>query len=121
MKQASEPTLAEAGVPEDPSGNHSTHTFNLLALGTLFQLTLRQNARGRRVLIFSFLFLMPAILAFFAHMNNPNADVTYLELGIIFYLIPHALLPLIALVYSAGIIQDEVEEQTLTYLLVRPL
>ena len=35
--------------------------------------------------------------------------------------IPHALAPLAALLYSAGIIQDEVEDQTLTYLLLRPL
>jgi ABC-2 type transport system permease protein len=32
---------------------------------------------------------------------------------------PHALAPLTALLYSAGIIQDEIEEQTLTYLLMR--
>ena len=38
-----------------------------------------------------------------------------------FNLIPHALAPLAALFYAAGIIQDEVEEQTLTYLLLRPL
>ena len=30
-------------------------------------------------------------------------------------------MPLAALLYAAGIIQDEVEEQTLTYLLLRPL
>ena len=36
-------------------------------------------------------------------------------------LIPHALLPIVALAYAAGIIQDEQEEQTLTYLLIRPI
>ncbi len=30
-------------------------------------------------------------------------------------------MPLAALLYATGIIQDEVEEQTLTYLLLRPL
>ena len=38
-----------------------------------------------------------------------------------FMFIPQALLPLVALVYATGIIQDEQEEQTLTYLLVRPI
>jgi ABC-2 type transport system permease protein len=36
-------------------------------------------------------------------------------------LIPHALAPLTALLYAGGIIQDEIEEQTLTYLLTRPV
>jgi ABC-2 type transport system permease protein len=39
----------------------------------------------------------------------------------IFNFIPHALVPLIALLYAAGMIRDEIEEQTLTYLLLRPL
>ena len=38
-----------------------------------------------------------------------------------FMFIPQALLPLVALVYATGIIQDEQEEQTLTYLLIRPI
>jgi ABC-2 type transport system permease protein len=44
-----------------------------------------------------------------------------IEFVLIFHLIPHALLPLAALLYASGMIQDEQEEQTLTYLLVRPL
>ena len=44
-----------------------------------------------------------------------------LQFALIFNLIPHALAPLAALLYATGIIQDEVEEQTLTYLLLRPL
>src|SRR5262249_44106047 len=32
-----------------------------------------------------------------------------------------ALVPLTALLYASGMIQDEIEEQTLTYLLIRPL
>jgi ABC-2 type transport system permease protein len=36
-------------------------------------------------------------------------------------LVPQALLPLAALLYASGIIQDEQEEQTITYLLIRPI
>jgi ABC-2 type transport system permease protein len=43
------------------------------------------------------------------------------EFGLILNLIPHALIPLAALLYASGMIQDEIEEQTLTYLLIRPL
>jgi ABC-2 type transport system permease protein len=35
--------------------------------------------------------------------------------------IPQALLPLVALLYASGVIQDELEEQTITYLLIRPI
>jgi len=35
--------------------------------------------------------------------------------------IPQALLPIVALLYASGIVQDEQEEQTITYLLVRPI
>ena len=35
--------------------------------------------------------------------------------------IPQAMLPLVALVYASGIVRDEQEEQTITYLLIRPI
>jgi hypothetical protein len=38
-----------------------------------------------------------------------------------FMFIPQALLPLVALLYASGMIQDELEEQTITYLLIRPI
>jgi ABC-2 type transport system permease protein len=95
--------------------------FMASALAALFVLTLRQNLRGRRLLVMSLLFLLPAILAgaiqWFPYPPPPDS----LEFAFIFNLIPHALAPLTALLYAAGIIQDEVEEQTLTYLLLRPL
>jgi ABC-2 type transport system permease protein len=91
------------------------------ALAALFVLTLRQQLRGRRLLVLSLLFLIPAILAcvFKFVPFAPPPDV--LEFALIFNLIPHALAPLTALLYAAGAIQDEIEEQTLTYLLIRPL
>ena len=46
---------------------------------------------------------------------------TFAEFFLVFNLIPQALLPLTALVYASGMIQDEIEEQTITYLLIRPL
>jgi ABC-2 type transport system permease protein len=95
--------------------------FDLTALTALFVLTLRQHLRGRRLLILSLLFLLPsalAVLVKFAPHPPPPAEP---EFYFIFNLIPHALVTLTALLFAAGIIQDEVEEQTLTYLLLRPL
>jgi len=95
---------------------------SLSALGSLFAMTLRQHIRGRRLLVLSLLFALPAVLAATVNlMQCVPLAVADLEFPLIFTLIPHALAPLAALLYATGIIQDDVEDQTLTYLLVRPL
>ena len=86
-------------------------------------LTLRQHLRGRRLLVLSLLFALAERAGCcwstcFTPFPPPTAEVQFV---FIFNFIPHALAPLAALLYATGIIQDEVEEQTLTYLLVRPL
>jgi ABC-2 type transport system permease protein len=92
------------------------------ALATLFVLTLRQHLRGRRLLVLALLFALPSALAaivnLLSHFPPPATEVQFV---FVLNFIPHALAPLAALLYATGIIQDEVEEQTLTYLLVRPL
>ena len=129
-----------------------TQRLPLAALGTLFWLTLRQHSRGRRLLIFAFLFLLPTLLVclirtfdpliqpheqtfVLAPLHLPSVPVSFtglvylapslyrlreLEFAIIFTIIPHVFVPLTALVYSSSMIHDELEEQTLTYLLIRP-
>ena len=94
--------------------------FMVSALAALFVLTLRQNLRGRRLLVMSLLFLLPAVLAGAVKWAPHPPPPEMMEFLLIFNLIPHALAPLTALLYAGGIIQDEVEEQTLTYLLLRP-
>ena len=59
-----------------------------------------------------------AILIRSTHGREPSR---VLEFVFAFMFIPQALLPLVALLYASGIIQDEQEEQTMTYLLVRPI
>jgi ABC-2 type transport system permease protein len=95
--------------------------FNLGGLGALFVLTLRQHLRGRRLLVLSLLFLLPAVLVVVVRLTPKPPPAGELEFAFVFNLIPHALATLTALLYAAGIIQDEVAEQTLTYLLLRPL
>jgi ABC-2 type transport system permease protein len=95
--------------------------FDPVALAALAVLTLRQNVRGRRLLVLSLLFLLPVVLAGVVKLVPYPPTPQELEFAFVLTLIPHALAPLTALLYAAGIIQDEVEEQTLTYLLLRPL
>ena len=91
-------------------------------LAALFVLTLRQLVRGRRLLVISLLFALPAAVAAVINLASrvaPTAE--QLQFALVLNLIPHALAPLAALLYATGIIRDEVEEQTLTYLLLRPM
>lgn len=106
----------EAGPRPRPGGG-----FNLTAMAALYRLTVRQHLHGRRWMVMTLLFLLPAGLAVLIRATAPDAPSIGIEFIIAFFLIPQALLPLIALVYASGIIQDEQEDQTLTYLLVRPI
>jgi ABC-2 type transport system permease protein len=95
---------------------------SLGALATLFVLTLRQYVRGRRLLVAVLLFGLPSVLAVVVNLLAPYPPpLEEIKFAFVLNLIPCALTPLAALLYATGIIQDEVEEQTLTYLLVRPL
>jgi ABC-2 type transport system permease protein len=96
-------------------------SMKLSALATLFRLTLRQQLRGRRLIIICCLYLLPCGLVMLVRSVEEHVIATDAELGILFTLLPHTLVPLTALLYATGMIHDEIEEQTLTYLLVRPL
>lgn len=99
-----------------PSGG-----FGPAAVGALYTLTLRQHLHGKRRLVLGALFLTPAILACVVRATAPDVPAIVLEFLFVFMFIPQALLPLVALIYGSGIIQDEQEEQTFTYLLIRPI
>jgi ABC-2 type transport system permease protein len=93
----------------------------LSALAVLFGLTLRQQTRGRRLWLLIALYALPCVLAIVLRSLKRPAPPDILEFGLIYTLVPHGLAPLTALLYAGSMIHDEVEEQTLTYLLVRPL
>lgn len=91
------------------------------ACWTLYALTLRQHLRGRRWLVMSLLFLLPVGLAIVIRLTAPVVPPQQLEFLLVMIFVPQALLPIAALLYASGIIQDEQEEQTITYLLMRPI
>jgi ABC-2 type transport system permease protein len=93
----------------------------LASLGALYGLTLRQHLHGKRWLVVGALFLLPALLAGLVRVTVPEEEPAILEFVFVFMFIPQALLPLVALLYGSGIIKDEQEEQTFTYLLIRPI
>jgi ABC-2 type transport system permease protein len=75
------------------------------------------------LLALALLFLLPGVLARVIQHYAPDFDRhrNEVEQVLVFYMIPQALIPLTALVLASGMIRDEVEGQTLTYLLIRPL
>jgi ABC-2 type transport system permease protein len=90
----------------------------LSALAALFGLALRQHLRGRRLIVLCFLFLLPSVLAVIIKLSPHAPTPGELEFALVLNLLPSALATLTALLYAAGMVRDEVEEQTLTYLLL---
>ena len=128
--------MSTLSASPDPASMPSTGTASdlprsrLAAVLGLFSLCLRQTASSRRLILIAFLLLLPVGLAGLARYYDTDGfaddQLTHwqpqeAEFQLLFMMFPHALLPLTALVFSAGLVQDEIEEQTLTYLLVRPL
>ena len=110
-------SIARAAAPRrSPTGG-----FSITALWALYGLTLRQHLHGRRWIVVAGLFLLPAGLAVLIRATAGTSPAVGVEFLLAFMFIPQALLPLVALVYASGIIQDEQEDQTLTYLLIRPI
>lgn len=99
----------------------TSHTSLLSACWTLYTLTLRQHVHGKRWIAVVLVFLLPAGLAILIRSTGAPVPSRFLEFLLSWMLVPQALLPLAALLYASGIIQDEQEDQTITYLLIRPL
>jgi ABC-2 type transport system permease protein len=91
------------------------------SLWALYDLTLRQYLRGKRWMVVALLFAVPAAMAILVRTTSAEVPAISLEFLLVQMFIPQVLLPFIALLYASGMIRDEQEEQTLTYLLTRPI
>jgi ABC-2 type transport system permease protein len=99
----------------------ATGGFSIRPLWALYQLTLQQYLHGRRWIVIGALFTLPAALSILLRATASKVPPVGLEFILVFMLLPQAILPIVALLYGSAMIQDEQEEQTITYLLVRPL
>ncbi len=119
MTLARLPTAADQTRRQDASKHK--RDLRLSPCWTLYTLTLRQHLHGKRWLVMGALFLLPASLAVLIRATAADVPGIALEFLLVFMFIPQAILPLVALLYASGIIQDEQEDQTITYLLIRPI
>jgi ABC-2 type transport system permease protein len=96
-------------------------------VGAVVRLGLQQLLRSKRTIVFALLGLFPPVLSLlFAllrsiprlHINATGFDF-FSQLMLVFYL--QFLLILVALFYGSALINSEVEDRTLTYLLLRPV
>lgn len=113
---------AEKANPDQSAPIGSTFRRSRVgAYWTLYLLTLRQHLHGKRWMAAALLFVLPVGLATLIRLTRSGVPDLMLEFVLLWILVPQALLPLVALLYSSGIVQDEQEEQTITYLLIRPI
>jgi ABC-2 type transport system permease protein len=97
---------------------------------TLFVESFKRYAVSKRAFILAFLFATPSAIILLVRALAPlpqgaegtvNVDaLKHIEWGVILTFAPTVLLSFAALLNSTGLIQDEIEEQTLTYLFLRP-
>ncbi|HKB41679.1 MAG TPA: ABC transporter permease, partial [Gemmataceae bacterium] len=121
MKAVPNVRIATSDVAAATARPRPTGRLGLVPMWALYWLTVRQHLHGKRWIVIGVLFLLPAGLAVLIRSTATNVPPIAIEFLLAFMFIPQALLPLVALVYATGIIQDEQEEQTLTYLLTRPI
>ncbi|WP_337177396.1 ABC transporter permease [Paludisphaera sp.] len=91
------------------------------SLAAVVRITVARQLRGKRIWLFVLMFAMPTALAILvrrhAHLYVPDDSAT----ALLHVLIPQAIVPLTALLFASSLVQDDVEEQTLTYFLIRPI
>ena len=111
-------TTSPIGLPVQLAGG-----LKFSAWLTLLRISVLQFVRGKRLIIMALLFALPTFLAMLARYYHEGSHglAAQLEESMIFYMIPQALVPLSALILASGMIRDEVEGQTITYLLIRPI
>jgi ABC-2 type transport system permease protein len=91
------------------------------AVAALLRVTAERQVRGARAPAFGLLHAVPVLIAALSRTYSGSFEADQLEELLVFGLIPQALIPLTALLFAAGMVNDDIDERTITYLLVRPI
>jgi ABC-2 type transport system permease protein len=109
------------GTPDERDVARLGRRINLTGLFTVVRITIARQSRGGRLLVIALLFSLPIVVAILTRQFQPVYRASEAETVLIFGLLFQALVPLTALLFGAGMVQDDIEEQTLTYFLIRPI
>lgn len=122
------PAATPADEPRIPSPEASrafpvvsSRRPSLGALATVLRITIARQMRGKRIWLFVLMFAAPVAIALLVRRYDQPYDPEESERALIYGLIPQAIVPLAALLFASSLVQDDVEEQTLTYFLIRPI
>jgi ABC-2 type transport system permease protein len=107
------------GSPADPI--RLPRGVDPAALFTVVRITVARQNRGVRLVVLAVLFALPIAFAVLIRRYQVPYRPEPVESGLLFGLIFPVLVPLSALLLASGMVQDEIEEQTITYLLIRPI
>jgi ABC-2 type transport system permease protein len=127
--------LAGATNPSIANASKIPLSTTLRSCMTLFRISMDRNGRSKKMMALAAIFCIPWILALvIRHFLQGDSGAMQIdsvtgrphlytmgETGLILTIFPYALVPLACLFYGVGMVQDEIEEQTLTYLLIRPI
>src|SRR5947207_904564 len=115
--------ISEGGSrpPIEPGPVRLSHRLDLAAILTVVRITAARQSRGRRLLVLALLYSLPIAIAILTRRYQTPYRPEPVESVLIFGLIFPALVPLSALLFATGMVQDDLEEQTLTYFLIRPI
>jgi ABC-2 type transport system permease protein len=119
VPEQDESSVEKAGAGVAPL--RLSHGLNLAALWMVVRITASRQGRGRRLIVMAILFSVPVALAMLARQYQHPYEADVSANLLIFGLFFQALVPLAALLFASGMVQDDVEEQTMTYLLIRPI
>jgi ABC-2 type transport system permease protein len=88
---------------------------------SIFVLTIRALARGRRLIVIGVLLAVPAFLGLAYHAGEAHPDGVSFAIQLFMTLLLPILLPLTALILATTALGNEIEDGTLMYLAIRPI
>lgn len=91
------------------------------AIATVVRITVARQLRGKRIWLFVAMFALPLAIALLTRRYAEPYEPADAAMALLLVLIPQAVVPLTALLFASSLVQDDVEEQTLTYFLIRPI
>jgi ABC-2 type transport system permease protein len=104
-----------------PDARAISNRPSLGSLAAVVRITMARQLRGKRIWLLALMFALPAAIALLVRRHADPYEPDDSAMALLHVLIPQAIVPLTALLFASSLVQDDLEEQTLTYFLIRPV